>query len=338
MSPSVSRVATEIDFDQDGKQAGYLRVPHSTDKSGWGHLMLSIFVIKNGAGPTILLTGANHGDEFEGPVALSKLARELTPEVLTGRVIIVPILNLPAYQAGKRLSPVDGLNLNRTFPGRREGSVTEVIAHYVSEVLVPLADVVVDIHSGGNTMDFMPSILASYVDDEAVMARTLAAVRAFGAPVGLIIEYLDRAGYFAAAVESRDKIYLGTEIGGVGRLTAKTLRIAHAGLWNLLRHFDVTKAEGPFPPAAGETRLVEIPDSSHYCLVEDAGVYEPFFAMGDQVNAEAAVGQVHFIEHLRREPVVVRARRSGLLICERGPGRVEPGDVVAAIARDFAGG
>ena len=148
-------------------------------------------MVKNGAGPTILFVGANHGDEFEGPVALSKLARELTPEVLTGQVIIVPILSLPAYQAGKRLSPVDGLNLNRTFPGRREGSVTQILAHYVSEVLVPLADVVVDLHSGGNTMGFMPSILASYVADEAVLARTLAAVRAFGAPVGLIIEYLD---------------------------------------------------------------------------------------------------------------------------------------------------
>ena len=124
----------------------------------------------------------------------------------------------------------------------------------------------------------MPSILASYVADKAVMARTLTAVRAFGAPVGLIIEYLDGAGYFAEAVESRDKVYLGTEIGGVGRLAAKMLRIAHAG------------------------------------------VYEPFFAMGDRVSAEAAVGQVHFIEHLRREPAVLRARRSGLLICERGPG------------------
>ena len=153
MSQPVSRVATEVDFDRDGKQARYLRLPYSTDRSGWGHLLLPIFVVKNGAGPTILFVGANHGDEFEGPVVLSKLARELTPEVLTGWVIIVPVRSLPAYQAGKRLSPVDGLNLNLTFPGRREGSVTEVIAHYVSEVLVPLADVVVDIHSGGNTME-----------------------------------------------------------------------------------------------------------------------------------------------------------------------------------------
>lgn len=98
-----------------------------------GAIRLPITVIKNGEGPTIFFTGASHGDEYEGPIALSKLSTSLKAEEVQGRVIILPALNLPALRAGTRLSPIDGKNMNRIFPGSRNGTVTELIAHYVTE-------------------------------------------------------------------------------------------------------------------------------------------------------------------------------------------------------------
>ena len=79
--------------------------------------MIPIAVIRGAPGPTALLTGGNHGDEYEGPIALFDLARTLDPADLTGTVIIVPALNLPAFRAATRTSPIDRGNLNRSFPG-----------------------------------------------------------------------------------------------------------------------------------------------------------------------------------------------------------------------------
>ena len=70
----------------------------------------------------VLLTGGVHGDEYEGPIALAKLIRALDLSKLSGRLIVVPAVNYPAFLAGTRTSPIDGVNLNRTFPGRRDGT------------------------------------------------------------------------------------------------------------------------------------------------------------------------------------------------------------------------
>ncbi|MBP1888416.1 putative deacylase, partial [Ensifer mexicanus] len=125
-----SPISATVDFEAEGVQHGFLRLPYSRDDSAWGSVMIPITVIKNGEGPTALLTGGNHGDEYEGPIALFDLARTLGPDAMTGRVIIVPAMNYPAFTAGTRTSPIDKGNMNRSFPGRPDGTVTEKIADY----------------------------------------------------------------------------------------------------------------------------------------------------------------------------------------------------------------
>src|SRR5215470_10857982 len=88
-----SPINASVDVERDGVQHGHLKLPHSRDDSAWGALMIPVSVIKRGGGPTALLTGANHGDEYEGPVALFGLANELRAEQVSGRVIIVPAMN-----------------------------------------------------------------------------------------------------------------------------------------------------------------------------------------------------------------------------------------------------
>ena len=75
-----SPVSSTVDFDKDGIQHGFLKLPHSHDDSAWGSIVIPISLVKNGDGPTILLTGANHGDEYEGPVALFDLANNINSE------------------------------------------------------------------------------------------------------------------------------------------------------------------------------------------------------------------------------------------------------------------
>ena len=121
-------ITATIPLDQDGVHHGFLRLPYSRDDSAWGSIMVPITVIQNGTGPTALLTGANHGDEYEGPIALQELTVTLTAEDVRGRIIIVPAFNYPAFRAGTRTSPIDKGNMNRSFPGRPDGTPTEKIA------------------------------------------------------------------------------------------------------------------------------------------------------------------------------------------------------------------
>lgn len=340
MAASVSRISTEIDFERDGKQVSYLKVPNSTNQSGWGTLLMPIIVVKNGAGPTVLFTGGNHGDEYEGPLALLKLSRELQPEQVRGRVIILPGLNYPALQAGTRLSPIDGRNMNRVFPGEREGTITQVIAHYVYHVLLPLADVVVDIHSGGSSMIFPSCVVMHHLDNAEQMATTLQAIKQFGAPIALILRELDSAGMLDSAVEEMGKIFISTELGGGAFVTPETMRVAHTGVRNLLKHFGVMEGD---IIAAGEqgrpaTRLMEVPEENSYIMALASGLYEPFVEVGEPVEPGMALGCIYFPDSPEHEPMIPIAQLSGLLITRAGRGAVKRGDTIAVLAVDFAEG
>ena len=120
-----------VDFDKPGKQIGFLMIPHSPHEDAWGVTQVPLAVIANGRGPTVIIEGGNHGDEYEGPITIGELIRDLDPDEVQGRLILMPANNVHAVRAGRRTSPVDGLNFNRSFPGDPRGSITEQIAAYV---------------------------------------------------------------------------------------------------------------------------------------------------------------------------------------------------------------
>src|SRR5882762_3103103 len=131
MARSRSRLTAEIDFDRDGKQHGFIRLPYSVHRSAYGWIPIPVACIKNGDGPRVLLMAGNHGDEYEGQVALGKLIRSLGAEEVRGRIIMLPSANFPAAMAGMRTSPLDEGNLNRSFPGDPYGGPTAQIADYI---------------------------------------------------------------------------------------------------------------------------------------------------------------------------------------------------------------
>src|SRR5690625_6211325 len=100
-------IFSEIDFEKNGKQLGFLRLPHSVHHSAYGWIPIPIASIKNGDGPTVLIMGGNHGDEYEGQILAANLIRLLEPDMLNGQVILLPMANFPAAKAGKRTSPID---------------------------------------------------------------------------------------------------------------------------------------------------------------------------------------------------------------------------------------
>lgn len=318
-----------VALDAPGKNHGFLKLPHSRNELAWGALMIPLTVIRGPRpGPTALLTGANHGDEYEGPIALQALAHDLDPAEVAGRMIVIPFLNLPAFRAGTRVSPVDGVNLNRAFPGAPDGTVTQKIADYLARVLVPMADLVVDFHSGGKTLDFLPLACAHRLDDPAHEARCVAAARAFNAPYTLMLREIDAVGMFDTEVERQGKTFVTTELGGGGTATARSAAIARRGLRNVLIHAGLL----PGVPETGPSVMLDMPGDDCYHSAPEAGLLEPLADLGAPVVRGQALARIWPADRTGVAPVTVLARRDGLLAARHFPGLVQMGDTLAVIA------
>jgi len=328
-----TQIHTTIDYNKEGKQMGTLDVPQSTNSSGWRTQYVPITVVKNGSGPTALLFGGNHGDEYEGPVALVKLARTLQPEQIQGRVIIVPMLNRPAIEAGMRLSPIDGKNMNRSFPGERDGTITSVIAHYVTHALFPLADLVVDIHSGGRSAHMLASVNMHEVSNKKQMQGMIDAAIAWGAPYVFIYRDVGGEGLLPGYAEKLGKITLGTEIGSASQFGAEMVGIAERGVKNVLRHAGIL--EGELETSQTPPEVVGATELGDYVMAPVSGIFEPFYEMGAQLEAGQPIGQIHSVEEPFREPVPVPALTSGMLISRRAFPLTRQGDCVATLVRPF---
>lgn len=327
-SMSASPISPNIPLDADGVHHGFLKLPYSRDDSAWGSVMIPITVIANGAGPTALLTGANHGDEYEGPIALQELAITLKPEQITGRVIIVPMMNTPAFSAGTRCSPIDGANMNRSFPGAADGTVTQKICHFIASELVPRADIVLDFHSGGSTLDFLPFAAAHILEDKRQEAACMAAMQAFNAPYSARMLEIDNVGMFDTEVESQGKIFVTTELGGAGTSTAKSVAIARKGIRNLLIHAGLMQGDLETAPSV----QLDMPDERCFVFAQTAGLIEYLVDLGAPVKTGQPIARVWPNDRTGVEPLECLAGLDGILTARHVPGLLQLGDFVALVA------
>ncbi len=331
-----SPIRATVDFHKPGKQHGHLHVPYSHNLGGWANLMVPIAVIARGSGPTALVLAGNHGDEYPGQVAAMRLLREVLPEHVTGRLILIPTLSMLAAKAATRLSPLDGKNFNRCFPGNPTGAVSEILAHYLTTVLFPLADIVIDMHTGGRSTDFYPCAHMHLVPAGPQRQQMLAGTEAWNSDFCFLYADVAGTGLLPVEAESQGKVVITTEMGGSENVTAQVHRLTQSGLHNVLAHFGIlegkvaTRAELGLPP----TRWVQALNWEDYRFAPESGIYENLVPLGDSVTAGQPVGQIHFLERPDREPVPVVAESAGVLIATRAPSVVGQGDCVACVAHD----
>lgn len=320
-----SSVSATIDFEKDGVQHGHLKLPHSDNRSAWGAIMTPVTVIKNGSGPTVVVTGANHGDEYEGPVALLNLCNEIRAEEVSGRIIMVPMMNYPAFCAGYRNSPIDEGNMNRSFPGRPDGSATEKMADYFNRVLLPMADFVLDIHSGGKTLNFVPFAAAHVLADKAQQNRCEEAMRAFAAPYSVMMLELDASEMYDTAAENQGKVFVSTELGGGGTTSCHSNEVARTGVVNFCIHAGVLAGQ----PVSRETINIDMPDDRCFVTADCSGLLELTVDVGDSVEQGQLIGRIHEIERTGVGATQYFAPLSGILIGRHHPGLIRPGDSMA---------
>lgn len=330
---TASLVSAEVDFDAPGKQMGFLRVPHSVHRSAYGWIPVPIVVLNNGDGPTLLLMAGNHGDEYEGQIALTRLANKLSSDQIRGRIIILTMANAPAAEAGLRTSPIDQGNLNRTFPGKARGTPTQMIAHYIEEVLMAMADYAVDLHSGGTSL-WYPATLLRGMGHSAQESEKLDRLQAaFDLPYAWVFNGGGGRGSTAptamGAANRKGVICVMAELGGGGVVTPDILQLCERGLYRVLHTLDMLPEFAPDDTRG--TRQVTVQGS---VFAYDSGLLELLKDIGDDVSPNEVVALIHHPDTPGKAPDELRTPYGGMILCKRALGQVQRGDAVFQIAKD----
>ncbi len=241
----------------------------------------------NGAkeGPTLAVTGGIHGAEYASIAAALELGQQLEPAALSGRVIVAPVVNVPAFRARSiYICPLDGVNLNRVFPGKADGSASEQIAAWVFQNVIRQANYFVDLHGGDLNEALVPFTIYSRTGNETVDKTSLDMAKVFG------IQYLVRsesiAGSTYAAASSAGIPGILTESGAQGIWPPEAVALHSRGLNRLLRHFGMVA--GPAPEPLPLTML----DQFVWLRSEHEGFWYPRPSVDDVVRKGQDLGHV----------------------------------------------
>ncbi len=328
-------VRCTVDLDAPGKQFGLLEVPRSSSTSSSGACAVPIVCVANGSGPTALVLGGVHGDEPEGQVAAVNLARDLRPEQVAGRVIVIPCVSPEASRAFTRCWPT-GANLNRSFPGSPRGTEDEQLAHFLSTVLFPISDLVVDIHSGGRGSLCLPWAEMLWVDDPGQRRQMVDGMYAWNADWCCVYVCTSGSGLLVEEAGRQGKIVVSTEMGGGGHVTAAIHRLTASGLQNVLRRFEVLDGEPVTRASLGlpEQTLLRATEPENFMSAPESGYFEVFVDLGQRVAVDEPVGQLHFLERPDRPPEVIVSTTTGIVCSVRAIAPSAQSDCLVWVAHE----
>lgn len=258
--------------------------PFSTLADGSEAALHLVELIGEEAGPLIGITCAVHGNEYSGPQTALELFRKLKTMRLKGRVLILPVANVPAFVENKRFTPLDYQNLNREFPGNPNGTYTQQLAAAISKEVLNVVDIHFDLHSGGDLC---------LVDYAAQFPGDLGLSRLFGSKV-IYKPVADKQGTnfkgmtFSVSCETRGIPTVGIELGG-GTIDQKPFveRFVE-GVMNMMRALGVIEGE-------------VTPQREDQVVINEIGIVRPVNggwietfgpANGEPVTDEAAIGQI----------------------------------------------
>jgi predicted deacylase len=301
----------------------YRHIRHTIGNLPSGHeisLLVHVYRGKN-AGPRLLLLGGLHGDEINSVEILRRsLVEGLFNPVQAGTVVIVPIVNVFGFINFSRDLP-DGKDINRSFPGVATGSLAARIARFVSDELLPQADWIVDLHTGGSSRYNFPQVRLS---DDIPESRELA--NWFGAPIAVFKPVIPKS--LRALATRRQKPIIVYEAGESLRYDELSIRIGQEGIKRVMHSLGMIPALGNWNPAAQPA--VSFYEHSTWVRARSAGLFLWVRAAGEEVDKGEFLGEIHDPDGLTSHPV--RAPRAGRIIGHNNAAVVSLGDALFHIA------
>ena len=196
-------------------------------------------------GKTLVVTAGVHGCEYVGIETLNRLKRELEPAALSGRVILLPLVNPEGfYQGSKQTIPADGKNLNRMFPGKPDGTFSSQLARALEETLYPEADFLMDLHGGDVNEALTPLVFFPASVPESLSAAASAAAENLSVPYR--VASTSQNGLYSWAAQCGIPALL-VERGERGLWSEKEVAACRENVYELMRHLGILNAASVSP-------------------------------------------------------------------------------------------
>ena len=329
-----------LDLDSPGRRDYWVALEHD---SIWGdHLIpLTVWVgaqVQPGQG--LVAFGSNHGNEYEGPVALKKLLAEIQTQDVLGRTVFIPVLNPSAFRSGTRESVLDdGVNLNRAFVDQAGttpalSGITHRIAAFVRQWIWPRVHVVLDLHSGGDVARF--AICANYhhVDDPQQAKLIEETARWFGTPA-LMVYQNQTPGLLPSEAERLGKIMVGTELGWGRAVNLEGVRYARHGVLAAAIHHGQLRGtiEKIAYHKSGTQRKLEMVQRECFSVAPFDGHYEPLVECGTEVQAGDVVGLLHDFNRIDLPAHEVRAGLAGVVLAQAWVAPIRQGQHIVVVGK-----
>jgi predicted deacylase len=308
------------------KSSGTIQVPAGKDEG----TTIPISVIHGARpGPVLALIAGNHGYEYTPIIALQRLLPRLDPKQMAGTVIMVHVANMPSFlRRTVYYSPIDGKNLNRVYPGKTDGTVSERIAYQITKEVIERADYVLDLHCGDGNESLRPY---SYWDvnasDPTVVERSKQLALAFG--LDHIVMDRERPRdpavslYCSTTAITRGKPAITTESGGLGATDHESMARIEWGVMNVMRHLKMIE---------GAAQMVEHPlfiDRNEVMRSTTTGIFYPLVERGHTVTKGTLLGYV--TDFFGKRTFELRAPFGGTLLYILGTPPVSQGEPLAMI-------
>jgi uncharacterized protein len=267
-------------------------------------------------GPVLFVNAGVHGGEYPAVEAVIRLGKTLDPKKISGTVILMPVLNLPAFRTRTPfVCPIDNVNPNRVFPGDPRGSYSEQMTHACINEFVVHADAYVDLHGGDIPEALVPFVICRAGNDE-VANKSKAIAMAFGLPYVLTVSKPvqpskgHRAGAgglssYAAAADKGTPAILA-EAGGAGQMQEEAVSLLVNGVVNVMRHLGmiddarfeshIANSETNSKPKPKKTARSAVATTVltkfDWLYTKSTGVWYPKVAQGDAVREGEQIGTV----------------------------------------------
>jgi N-alpha-acetyl-L-2,4-diaminobutyrate deacetylase len=329
-----------LDLDSQGRRDYWVALEHD---SIWGDHLIPLTVLvgpEAQSGRGLVAFGSNHGNEYEGPVALKHLSRDIRLSDVRGRIILVPVLNPSAFQAGTRESAADGVNLNRAFvdgAGKKPSlaSITHRIAAFVREWIWPRVHVVIDLHSGGDVAQFARCASFHPLDDPEQSRVIEETARWFGTPLVMIYQN-QTPGLLPSDAERLGKITVGTELGWGRAVSPEGVRYGRHGVLAAAIHHG--QLAGDIEPIghhqAGTQRKVAMVDRECFVVAPFSGHYESLLECGMTVKFGDVIGLLHNFDDIDDEPWPAKAGIDGIVVAQAWVAPIQRGQHIVVVGRE----
>lgn len=321
-------------FASFAQQSGLLDVEAGETRNSYidfgGGDSLALSMIKGlEDGPIFTILAGVHGYEYPPIMAVQRVLQSIEPVQLKGTLIILPMANETAfYGRSVFVNPEDGKNLNRSFPGNSQGTVTEKIAAYISEVIIPLSDVFLDVHGGDASEDLLPFVC--YYDrkdtpEQVELARQL--TEAAGFKYNVVYPYTLRPDQsseyaFKEAVQ-QGKTALSIEAGKLGNVQEENVALIEQGIYNILMEMEMLP--GPVVFLDDQRWL----NNQVYVKTPVKGIFYSEVKSGDTVSEGQLLGYITDVFGVKIEEVL--APTAGLVLYKIGTPPVNEGETLFCI-------